>query len=59
MPKIGIVLALDGEQKFAQGMKNAQQASKQLDAQLKTLKSEFKDSATSMEYLTKKQDLLK
>lgn len=57
--KIGIVLALDGEQKFAQGMRNAQQASKRLDAELKSLKNEFKDSASSMEYMSKRQELLK
>ena len=57
--KIGVVLALDGESKFTQAMKNAQQASKQLDTALKDLKQEYKDSANSAEYLTKQQDILK
>lgn len=57
--KIGVVLALDGESKFTQAMKNAQQATKLLDASLKELKTEYKGSADSAEFLTKQQELLK
>lgn len=57
--KIGIVLALDGEQEFSQGMKNASQSAKNLQSDLKTLKNDFKENANSMEYLKQRQDLLK
>ena len=57
--KIGVVLALDNEREFTLGMKNAKDSVKYLDDGLKDLKSEFSDSANSMEALTKKQELLK
>ena len=57
--KIGVVLALDGEAKFSQGMKNASQSAKNLQSDLKTLKSDFKENANSMEYLKQRQDMLK
>ena len=57
--KIGIVLALDGEQQFSQGMKNATESTKRCDQELKNLKEEFKDSANSMEALTRKEEALK
>ena len=57
--KIGIVLALDGEQQFTQGMKNAQQSAKLLKTNLTQLSTEFKGNANSMEALRAKQEALK
>ena len=57
--KIGIVLALDGEEKFTNGMKSALESSKKFDAELKNLENEYKGNANSLDALTKKQDLLK
>lgn len=57
--KIGIVLALDGEREFTQGMKNAQQSAKLCDQELKNLKKEYSDNANSLEALTKKEAALK
>ena len=57
--KIGIVLALDGERQFTQGMKNAQQSAKILKTGLTELASEYKGNANSLEYLTQRQDKLK
>lgn len=59
MPKIGVVLALDGEAKFSQAMKNAQQAASRMDSALKDLKAEYKDNAQSAEALEKQQEALK
>ena len=56
--KIGIVLALDGEKEFTQGMKSAQQSAKLCEQQLKNLDAEYKGSANSLEALTKKQEQL-
>lgn len=56
--KIGIVIALDGEKQFTQGVQNANKESAALKAELKNLKEEFDGNANSMEYLTKKQDVL-
>ena len=56
--KIGVVLALDGEQEFTNGMKQAQNASKTLKQDLTALSNEFKGSANSMEYLSQKQQNL-
>jgi len=57
--KIGIVLALDGEKEFANGMKSAEESAKKFDQQLKNLEDEYKGNANSLEALTKKQELLK
>ena len=56
--KIGIVIALDGEKQFAQQIQNANKETGALKAELKNLKEEFDGNANSMEYLTKKQDIL-
>lgn len=56
--KIGIVLALDGEKEFTQGMKAAQQSAKLFEQNLKNLESEYKGNANSIEALTKKQEQL-
>lgn len=56
--KIGIVLALDGEKEFTNGMKAAQQSAKLFDQNLKNLESEYKGNANSLEALTKKQEQL-
>ena len=57
--KIGVVIAADGEQKFAASMRNCATAAKTLQSDLKTLKNDFKESANSMEYLRQRQDMLK
>ena len=56
--KIGIVLALDGEKQFTQGVQNAKKESAALKAELKKLSVEYDGNANSMEYLQKKQDVL-
>lgn len=56
--KIGIVLALDGEKEFAQGVTNAKKESGALKAELKKLSAEFEGNANSMEFLTRKQEIL-
>lgn len=56
--KIGITLALDGEKEFAEGMKRAQQNSRNLDDALKDLADQYKESANSVDYLTQKNELL-
>ena len=57
--KIGVLVALDGEQKFIQGLKNAQSSTKLLKSDLSSLASEYKSNANSLEYLTKRQEKLK
>ena len=57
--KIGLVLALDGEPKFTQAMKNAAQSARLVNRELKDLQSEYKGSANSLEYLTQRQEKLK
>ena len=57
--KIGIVLALDGEQKFAAGMRAAQTSAKTLKQQLSLLQREYKDNANNIAALSKKQEALK
>ena len=56
--KIGIVLALDGEAQFTQGMRNAKTAASNLQKDLRTLKSDFKENANSMDYLSARQEKL-
>mgnify|MGYP000835887639 len=40
--KIGIVLALDGERQFSQGVSNAKKESAMLNSELKKLSTEYK-----------------
>ena len=54
--KIGIVLALDGERQFSQGVSNAKKESAMLNSELKKLSTEYKGNANSLEFLTKKQE---
>lgn len=56
--KIGIVLALDGEDKFRQGVQNANKEAGALKAELKKLSVEFDGNANSMDYLSRKQEVL-
>lgn len=56
--KIGIVLALDGEQKFAAGMKNAQSSVKLAQQELRNLDKECKGSANTLEALTERSKAL-
>lgn len=56
--KIGIVLALDGEREFSQGMANAKKESALLNSELKKLSTEYTGNANSLEFLAKKQENL-
>lgn len=56
--KIGIVLALDGEQKFTAGMANATKQVQLNSARMKNLSEEYKNNANSLEYLQQKQKML-
>lgn len=56
--KIGIILALDGERQFSQGVSNAKKESAMLNSELKKLSTEYKGNANSLEFLTKKQENL-
>lgn len=56
--KIGIILALDGEQKFAAGMKNAQNSVKLAQQELRNLDKECKGSANTLEALTERSKAL-
>lgn len=56
--KIGIVLALDGERQFSQGVSNAKKESAMLNSELKKLRTEYNGNANSLEFLTKKQENL-
>ena len=57
--KIGVLIALDGEKQFVQGLRNAQASTKLLKSDLSGLASEYKNNANSLEYLTKRQEKLK
>ena len=56
--KIGIVIALDGEKQFVQGVQNAKKETASLKAEMKNLSEEYDGNANSMDYLQKKQDIL-
>ncbi|MCD8020850.1 MAG: hypothetical protein LUF92_15145 [Clostridiales bacterium] len=56
--KIGIVLALDGEKEFVQGLSNANKEAQKFKSELKLLDSEYTGRANSAEYLGKKQEIL-
>ena len=57
--KIGVLITLDGEKQFVQGLKNARASTKLLKSDLSGLASEYKNNANSLEYLTKRQEKLK
>ena len=57
--KIGVLITLDGEKEFTQGLKNAQTSAKALKGDLSGLASEYKGNANSLEYLTKRQEKLR
>ena len=56
--KMGLVLALDGEQQFKQGLQNAQKQVKLNQQGIKELSAEYKENANSLEFLQKKQELM-
>ena len=56
--KIGIVLALDGEKEFRQGMSNARKESQMMKSEINKLSAEYEGNANSLEYLRKKQEAL-
>ena len=56
---MGLVLALDGEQKFREGLRNASKQVALNKTAIKDLSTEYKTNANSLEYLQKKQELMK
>ena len=56
--KIGVVLALDGEKQFVQGVANAKKESALLQSELKKLSAEYEGNANSLDFLQKKQENL-
>lgn len=56
--KIGLILALDGEKEFTQGLSNAKKEAQLFKTELKNLESEYKGNANSAEYLSQRQELL-
>ena len=58
MPKIGVILAVDGENEFRQAMTNAKSATAATKAELEKLKQVYSDNANSLQALTAKQEAL-
>ena len=58
MPKIGVILAVDGENEFSAAMKNAMSAVQATKSEVKALTTEFAGNANSMQALTAKQEAL-
>lgn len=58
MPKIGVVLALDGEREFSQAMSNATKNANLMKTELSRVKQQFSENANSMEALRAKQTAL-
>ena len=56
--KIGLVLALDGEQQFTQALSNAKKEANLFKTELKNLSQEFDGNANSMDALKAKQEAL-
>lgn len=56
---MGLVLALDGEQKFREGLRNASKQVTLNKTAIRDLSTEYKANANSLEYLQKKQELMK
>lgn len=56
---MGLVLALDGESKFREGLRNASKQVSLNKTAIKDLTAEYKGNANSLEYLQKKQELMK
>lgn len=56
--KIGIILAADGEREFTQALSNARKESGLLASELKKIDTEYKGNANSLEYLSKRQEIL-
>lgn len=56
--KIGLVLALDGEGQYTQGVQNIRKETALLNTELKGVTHEFENNANSLEALQKKQELL-
>lgn len=59
MPKIGIILAVDGEREFREAMTNATTAASAMKAQLKEVTQEYANNANSLEALQAKDKALK
>lgn len=58
MPKIGVILAVDGENEFSAAMKNATSAVQATKSEIKALTTEFSGNANSLQALTAKQEAL-
>lgn len=56
--KIGIVLALDGEKEFRQGISNAKKETQMYKSEINKLSAEYEGNANSLEFLQKKQEAL-
>lgn len=56
--KIGLVLALDGEQQYTQSLQNAKKETNLLKTEMKNLSQEFDGNANSMDALRAKQENL-
>ena len=56
--KIGIILALDGEKEFRQGLSNARKETQMCRSEINKLSAEYEGNANSLEYLRKKQEAL-
>lgn len=56
MPKIGVILAVDGEQQFRAAMRDAASAATAAKAEMAALKQQFSENANSMQALTAKQE---
>lgn len=56
---MGLVLALDGESKFREGLRNASKQVSLNKTAIRDLTAEYKGNANSLEYLQKKQELMK
>lgn len=56
--KIGLVLALDGEQQYTQALQNAKKETNLLKTEMKNLSQEFDGNANSIEALRAKQENL-
>ena len=58
MPKIGVILAVDGEDKFRAAMTNAKSAAGAVKAEMQALQQKYSENANSLQALTEKQNLL-
>jgi phage-related minor tail protein len=58
LPKIGAVLALDGEKEYKSAITSINNTQKELRSEMKLASEEFYGQSNSIEALTKKQEVL-